>query len=910
MTFNAVQYYEYGKGRGIIAPIFEPEYQAVLDYATANSITTPPLLQNIKNNAIVKNLKNENVWQTRDLFYYGKYNYTTDNLQNFSQLNWVDPTKYRLYNNTPSLVPTYVDNFGWKHNADGKFWKTGWTPKTNAVYTTPDNVGVFFKLFDYPTIYSTYNRIFGCRLADNISQLYLHNSSEVLYTCCFETQSSSTALITPFIQSEINSHYAISKDNIVSSAHPNIIVSNINKLQYINNNIKDVKTFQSGTFDTADYDLVLLGLNQAGVYYGEGVGGIEYFSIGSEIRYNVNEIYNIMVGSGYFDKKVNTEGTIALTSSQITLPTIYWLTPYLSSDFPTITTTKQYILLWSTDHDSGAGGIYWGECDDLDFNGFIERGKIIDGYQAETPLLFLYPNDVDGHIIHLYYHTTNTDPSNVSGTQETHYMTTAGGLLHNPIWTDRGKPLGMINTPVTENHTGYLIPHLQDDNSIVGIHLSRGFTGGAIDTINRYGKSVSTDGRNWTRESSYMDGTSYMPYFRVVHIDQGLYFKRNGNQYLICVNSVWEMNYSPPKRISIFGCDGQYYPKNLIGNISVNNGGNGMRTLSLYLENDIVHIYYTSVGSQNAYHTTWNLSNLDNQTLPDAITDLSVVKVYSKSIRLSWTEPNSINGVIYYEIYVNGVFNKSHTKLEGTVFGLVGGNTYAFTVLAVDNFNNRSLVSNTITQQINGTLDIISEYKFEDTVLDSAGNNDGVPTNITYVNGLVGKASVYNGLNSKVSIPNTIGTTLTEMSFSCLIKTIEHTPTDALKTGLASTCIGSLKSHYPFTDGNIYLELLTNTRKTIGVGIIADRTVWHHITVTVNTVTDVWKFYQNGTLVHTDVVGGLTIKSPIYLGYGDVGASATLNGYLDCVRFWDKELTQTEITSLSTDELNGIDINP
>ena len=31
---------------------------------------------------------------------------------------------------------------------------------------------------------------------------------------------------------------------------------------------------------------------------------------------------------------------------------------------------------------------------------------------------------------------------------------------------------------------------------------------------------------------------------------------------------------------------------------------------------------------------------------------------------------------------------------------------------------------------------------------------------------------------------------------------------------------------------------------------------------------------------------------------------------LDCLRIWDKELTQSEVNAIATDELNGIDINP
>jgi len=48
----------------------------------------------------------------------------------------------------------------------------------------------------------------------------------------------------------------------------------------------------------------------------------------------------------------------------------------------------------------------------------------------------------------------------------------------------------------------------------------------------------------------------------------------------------------------------------------------------------------------------------------------------------------------------------------------------------------------------------------------------------------------------------------------------------------------------------------------------------------------------------------------VTLGNWTAVAGYNLDGYQDCSRFWDKVLTQEEITAISTAELNGIDINP
>ena len=145
-----------------------------------------------------------------------------------------------------------------------------------------------------------------------------------------------------------------------------------------------------------------------------------------------------------------------------------------------------------------------------------------------------------------------------------------------------------------------------------------------------------------------------------------------------------------------------------------------------------------------------NISYIQNYTVPNAVTDLAVATVYATAIKLDWTAPTSTNTIDYYEIYVNGVLNSISYVLVGYVVGLTNLQTYDFTIVAVDIYYNKSLVSNTVTQQINGTdvipyTDIISEYKIDRNGLDTAGVNNGVTSNITYDKGLVGYSGKFNG---------------------------------------------------------------------------------------------------------------------------------------------------------------------
>jgi len=115
------------------------------------------------------------------------------------------------------------------------------------------------------------------------------------------------------------------------------------------------------------------------------------------------------------------------------------------------------------------------------------------------------------------------------------------------------------------------------------------------------------------------------------------------------------------------------------------------------VEGDLDYVTSTLGGS---------VSYVTDLTSPNTITDLAVNTVYETALKLQWTEPTSTNGIDFYEIYVDGVFNNTSKELTGYAVGLTNSTTYNLTVISVDNFYNKSLVSNNVTQQINGALDV------------------------------------------------------------------------------------------------------------------------------------------------------------------------------------------------------------
>jgi hypothetical protein len=288
-----------------------------------------------------------------------------------------------------------------------------------------------------------------------------------------------------------------------------------------------------------------------------------------------------------------------------------------------------------------------------------------------------------------------------------------------------------------------------------------------------------------------------------------------------------------------------------------------------------------------------------NFTAPSPITNLSAGFVYGTAVQLNFTAPSSTNSIDYYEVWQNGVNTGKRITASGEyVLGLTLNTAYTFQLIPVDIFYNKStsntVSATTVTSSV-PTTGLVSYYKLDSNSNDNWGSNNGTDTSVSYVAGKIGDAASFNGTTSKITA-NFAGAISTAASISFWVKLVNHTPSDSFKTGILNITNEPSNSHYPFSDGNIYCGFFTNSRKTIGAGIVSDRTQWHMVTVTANSISNVWKFYQNGTLVTTSTVGSFTMLSS-----GTLGKSLTtyfLNGLLDEVAIYNTALTQTEIDLL------------
>ncbi len=104
-------------------------------------------------------------------------------------------------------------------------------------------------------------------------------------------------------------------------------------------------------------------------------------------------------------------------------------------------------------------------------------------------------------------------------------------------------------------------------------------------------------------------------------------------------------------------------------------------------------------------------------TKPENVTNLSVTSSYNTGFKLNFTPPNSVNGIDFYEVYANGIYQHDIKGPNDIVAGLEKNTNYDISIIAVDNFYNKSNFSNT-TNVSTSNLDLdLDAQKFLDVSL-------------------------------------------------------------------------------------------------------------------------------------------------------------------------------------------------
>lgn len=100
----------------------EPEYQAVLDYATNNGIALPSASQQTLQNQMVVDLKVAGAWNNLDVFYLMKH----DGAKEFSYINWIDTSQYNITAN--GTGGSFVPNVGITTGSGANWMNTNYQP--------------------------------------------------------------------------------------------------------------------------------------------------------------------------------------------------------------------------------------------------------------------------------------------------------------------------------------------------------------------------------------------------------------------------------------------------------------------------------------------------------------------------------------------------------------------------------------------------------------------------------------------------------------------------------------------------------------------------------------------------------------------------------------------------------------
>jgi len=303
-----------------------------------------------------------------------------------------------------------------------------------------------------------------------------------------------------------------------------------------------------------------------------------------------------------------------------------------------------------------------------------------------------------------------------------------------------------------------------------------------------------------------------------------------------------------------------------------------------------------------------------NFTAPSPITTLTTGTIYNTAIQLNFTPPSSTNAIDYYECYVNGVLKNRITASGQYLTGLTASTSYNITVLAVDVFYNKSVVSNVVGATALNTdyssLGLVSYWKFEQNLNDAISSNSGVGTSVLFDYGKIGDSSKFNGSSSLITIADNSNLSFNNatndlpFSISYWIKA-SNTQFSIINKSGASTREYECQyegGHVNFrliSGGNVSNRLDQNYTMTINTGN------WIHIVHTYNgSGSGGMKTYVNGSLaISTNTVTGTYIKmsnttNPLIMGGITFAGGYFLNGSLDEPSIHNIELSASQVTNL------------
>ena len=115
---------------------FDADYQAVLDYGTAQGYTAPSAAQQTLQNTLVTDLKTAGVWDKLDVFYV----FATDGDSDYATLNWKAPSSHQV---TKVNSPTFTADSGFKGDGSSAYLDTNFSIADDATNYAQNNASTF-----------------------------------------------------------------------------------------------------------------------------------------------------------------------------------------------------------------------------------------------------------------------------------------------------------------------------------------------------------------------------------------------------------------------------------------------------------------------------------------------------------------------------------------------------------------------------------------------------------------------------------------------------------------------------------------------------------------------------------------------------------------------------------------------
>jgi hypothetical protein len=122
-------------GRTAFGGGFDADYQAVLNYATAQGYTLPSTGQQTLQNQLVVDLKVGGIWSKLDTFGV----FATDGNSDFALIDWIRLTDYTAVNS-----PTFTTNEGFKGNGTSSYIDSNYNAQINGTNYTTTNASTGF----------------------------------------------------------------------------------------------------------------------------------------------------------------------------------------------------------------------------------------------------------------------------------------------------------------------------------------------------------------------------------------------------------------------------------------------------------------------------------------------------------------------------------------------------------------------------------------------------------------------------------------------------------------------------------------------------------------------------------------------------------------------------------------------